>query len=234
VPAERKSLAEAVARRYAPAGRFARHYARAKLLRDPVFFALLEPGALPDSGTLVDLGCGQGLLLALLASSGQKPGLKLRGIERDPSDVRRARLALGGDAEIELGDLRSTALPRARVIALVDVIHYLEPPDQEELLARVAEALEDDGVLLLRVCDAHAGLRAWLTRAGDHLGVLTRRGRVGRLHLRGADEWRALLERLGLESGGVPMNQGTPFANVLFRARKAARIRSAERGVVGA
>ena len=224
---------DAVARRYAPAGRFARAYARAKLRRDPIFAALLREGVLPDGARLLDAGCGQAMLLAALAvtrepevaahwpSDWPKPprGLELRGIERDETDAARARAALRGDARIETADLRDAVLPRSDAIALVDVIHYLEPADQETLLTRVRAALAPGGLLLLRVCDADAGLRAALTRAGDHLGVFTRRGRVGRLHLRSAAAWTALLRAAGLAVESLPMAEGTPFANVLLLAR---------------
>ena len=40
-----------------------------KLRFDPVFIALLRRGLFPDEGTLLDLGCGQGLLLSLLLAA---------------------------------------------------------------------------------------------------------------------------------------------------------------------
>jgi SAM-dependent methyltransferase len=233
LPRPPDALVDAVARRYAGAGRFARAYARAKLRRDPLFAALFRDGLLPDGARLLDAGCGQGMLLATLAvtrepevaarwpSDWPKPprGLELFGIERDVRDAERARTALRGEAQIETADLRDAVLPRSDVIALVDVVHYLEPAAQETLLARLRGALTPGGRLLLRICDAEAGLRAALTRAGDHLGVFTRRGRVGRLHLRSAAAWGELLREQGLQVEALPMAEGTPFANVLLVAR---------------
>jgi hypothetical protein len=65
-----ESLLEEAVRLYGSAPRFDRHFARAKLRRDPVYLAVLRGGWLPDRGTLLDLGCGRGLLLALLAVAG--------------------------------------------------------------------------------------------------------------------------------------------------------------------
>jgi SAM-dependent methyltransferase len=230
------ALVDAVARRYASVGTFGRLYAREKLARDPIFFSLLERGLIPDCERLLDLGCGQGLLLALLVAARDtaRAGLwpsdwppapsvaRLHGIERNAREVRRARIALSGEARIDEVDLREAELPRSQVIALVDVIHYLELAAQERLLASVAEALEPGGLLLLRVCDAAAGVSAFLTRVSDHIGSLAKREGFARLHLRSAAEWRARLEAVGLSVAALPMSAGTPFANVLLCARKAA------------
>ncbi len=232
-------LIDATARRFVPAGLFARRFARAKLLHDPVYLALLRRGLIGDGLRLLDLGCGQGILLALLAVA---PGLaraglwpprwppppvrlRLRGIEREAAEVRRARLALGSDGEIELRDLRDPRegrLEPSDLIALLDVIHYLEPSAQERLLAEIAEALAPRGLLLMRVCDGGAGLSARLTRAADRLGTLSRGRLVGRLHTRSVSEWIAALDRLGLVASAEPAGQGTPFANVLILGRRAA------------
>ena len=41
-----------------------------------------------------------------------------------------------------------------------------------------------------------------------------------RLHYRSALQWAGLLESLGFSVGMEPMSAGTPFANVLFVARR--------------
>jgi SAM-dependent methyltransferase len=160
-------------------------------------------------------------LLCLLAESARGRGLQLRGIERSPAQVTLARLALAGDGVVEQGDLRAAALPPSDRIALIDVIHYLEPRAQDELLARVGAALRPGGVLLMRVCDDGQRARATLTRALDRFGALLRGELVGRLHGRSAADWCAALERLGLRIRVEPASQGTPFANVLITARRA-------------
>jgi len=237
-PAEaRAALLAAVAQRYAAAGYYAKYWARGKLGGDPIFFALLRRGDLHDGVRLLDLGCGQMILGALLlearalARGGRWPtewapppdAFGLRGIELRATDVRRAGRALGREAVVEQGDLRDAHLPRADAIALIDVIHYLEPEAQDVLLRKVANALAPGGHFLLRVCDGEAGWSARFTRLGDHLATLSRGGWPGRLHARPIADWKRALERLGLSAAAAePMSEGTPFANVLFVARKPA------------
>ena len=236
-PAEaRAALVAAVVQRYAAAGYYARYWARGKLGGDPIFFALLRRGELHDGVRLLDLGCGQMILGALLlearalARAGRWPAewppppdaFGLRGIELRGADVRRAGRALGREAVVEQGDLRDAHLPRADAIALIDVIHYLEPEAQDVLLRKISNALAPGGRLLLRVCDGEAGWSARFTRVGDYVATLSKGGWPGRLFARPISDWKRALERLGLAAAAEPMSEGTPFANVLFVARKPA------------
>ncbi len=228
------TLLNAAARRYVPAGRFAVGFARGKLRHDLVFAALLQRGLVPDGARLLDLGCGQGALLALLVAAreeyraGRWPAgwpappshLRLRGVEVLHADVRRARLALGGDAEIEEADLRVARVTPSDVIALLDVAHYLEPPAQERLLTAVADALAPGGLFLMRVGDVAARIPALLTRIIDHLVTLSRGSGLHPFHCRTIPQWVAALERRGLTVAVEPKSDGTPFANVLLVARK--------------
>src|SRR6185436_20993697 len=118
------------------------------------------------------LGCGRGLLMSLLVTARERlgrglypadwpppPALELHGIEASVKAARAARGALGDEARIDTADLRDAELPPARAAVLLDVLHYLPAAAQEELLARIAGALEPDGLLLIRDADAGGGWR---------------------------------------------------------------------------
>lgn len=227
-------LLEAATRPYIPAGRYAWHFARGKLRHDPVFSSLLRRGLLPDRGLLLDLGCGQGVLLSLLRAAresyraggwpeGWPPpplNLDLLGIELLEGRVRAARQALGESAPVVQGDLREVALRPASAIVILDVLLYLDEAEQLRLLDRVAAALEPGGLLLLREADAGAGLAFQVTKWSERIAGAIR-GEPGRsLCYRTAIEWIAQLASRGLSVEAEPMSQGTPFANVLYVARK--------------
>ena len=55
--------------RYAATSLTAWEFANAKLRSDPVYRTAMVDGLLPGGGTLVDIGCGQGLMLALLVEA---------------------------------------------------------------------------------------------------------------------------------------------------------------------
>ena len=229
-----RELFEAATRPYRDAGRYAWNFARGKLRHDPVFVSLLRDGLLPDRGSLLDAGCGRGVLLSLLAAAKRQhaagrwpPGwpapptrLALRGFDSHAARVRLAGGVLGDSARVELHDLRDFAFAPASVIVMLDVLLYLDAPAQERVLDKAAAALEPGGLLLLREADAGAGFAFLATRCSALLEGILRGSFAPQLHCRSAVDWSAALERRGLAVDVRPMSRGTPFANVLFVARK--------------
>lgn len=219
-----EALVERAAERYRASGRFSWNFARGKLRGDPLF-RNVSPYILPlTSGRVLDLGCGRGLLFAWLAASYDgaiESKLELHGVELHRGHAEIAQRALAGIATIDCGDIRHANLPTAAVIAIGDVLLYLAAAEQERVLEKVMHALIPGGVLLLREADAAGGLRFHVTEWAERLvGALHGRP-FQKLHYRPAEEWRAVLGRLGLEVTAEPMWQGTPFGNVLYVARKA-------------
>jgi SAM-dependent methyltransferase len=212
-------LVEAASAPYRAAGRFAWHFARGKLRADPVFRTLLQARLIPENAQLLDLGCGQGLLAALLAAAGAPRIAAYRGFELMASDVARAHRALGADCGVRQGDIRGVEFGAADAIVILDVLHYLRPEEQDAVLRRVRAALAADGVLLLRVGNAAAGLPFRLSNWVDWTVALARGHGAARFHCRSVAQWRSALEALGFTVQAEPMSRGTPFANVLLAAR---------------
>jgi len=225
-------LLDAARAPYRRCGRIAYEFARGKLAGDPAYRAILERGLLQGRRQVLDLGCGLGLLAAMLRAAercsreGRWPvnwptppcGLSIRGIELRAGTVERARRALGSAAEIIQGDIRVADLGAADAVVILDVLHYIEAGSQRALLDRVHHALRPAGLLLLRVGDAAGGLRFRIGQGWDQ-AVLMARGRGPiRLHCRSLAQWRALLCECGFDSQVIAMNKGTPFANVLMCA----------------
>ena len=234
MPSASDALIEAAASLYRSSGKFALNFARGKLRGDPVFLAVLKSGLIKNGMTVLDLGCGQGLLFALLkVAESQYPrgtwpdgwpqpasGLNLHGIELRESEVAIARKALPEWARIESMDLSRGAIPNADVVVLFDVLHYLSANAQDDLLRRIARAISPGGMLLVRDADAGAGFNFHVTHFAERIATISRGHFCQRFHFRSRMQWTKLFADCGFVTETLPMSEGTPFANVLWVARR--------------
>jgi uncharacterized protein (DUF2062 family) len=218
--------------RFLDSGITAWEFARGKLSGDPVYAAALGAELPAATGTLLDIGCGQGLTLALVAEAQDTAAqgtwdttrpdppqfARLVGIELRPRMAHIATRALEHEADIVIGDARHASLPPADVVLLFDVLHMMPEPDQRELLKAIRAAMPPTGRLLVREADATAGWRFGMVRIGNRLKALVTGHWRQRFHFRSKAAWRRLLHEEGFEPHVQPMGEGTPFANVLISA----------------
>ncbi len=211
-------------------------FARGKLRGDPLYRAALMGGLLPSGGTLVDVGCGQGLTLALFAEArtamdqhawpAGEPSAprfeRMVGVELRPRAAALARQALGDAAEILQADVRGMTALGARVVLIFDVLHMIGPSEQEQVLAALIAALEPGGVLLVREANQSLGWRFGMVKLGNRLKALAFGNWRQSFHFRSRAGWTELFERHGLRVEVQAADEGTPFANLLFRLTAAA------------
>jgi SAM-dependent methyltransferase len=217
--------------RYITASITAWEFARGKLRGDPLYRATVCGALLPSGGTLVDIGCGGGLTLAMLAEArtryreGRWPATwnppprfdRMIGIETRARPAAMAKEVLGSDASVVHGDASTTDVGPCRAVLLFDVLHLLRAPEQETLLATVSAALQPGGVVLIREADASGGWRFAVVRLGNRMKALAFGHWRQPFHFRTPDQWLACFASHGLAGQMRPMGGGTPFANVLFR-----------------
>ncbi len=200
-------LLDAACEPYRNAGRFAYYFARSKLRTDPVYRAILELGLLLGRTRVLDLGCGQGLLAAWLRAAEHcyQPRQLALGWPPAPRTQstrgNRAHAPRGGTRPPRPGiGVRGVAgrhtqclLGAADAVVILDVLHYLNPQAQTEVLQRVRAALPARGLLLMRIGDAGAGLRFRYGQWSDKLVMLMRGHFMVTQHCRSVAQWRALL-----------------------------------------
>jgi uncharacterized protein (DUF2062 family) len=228
-------LVEAAAAPFLTLGAGPWEFARGKIRRDPVYLSVLRHGVLPREGRFIDLGCGIGLMLSLLAAARERFGrgdwpsgwpapptsLRLEGIELRERIARRGQEALADVATIHAGDLSVADIPQCDAALLFDVLHLMTPEAQDRLLAAIARALAPHGVLVMREANPQGGWRFQMVRAGNRLVSILHGRRSRRFHFRTVAQWTSALQSHGFavrvaDDGGAL----TPFANVALYAIK--------------
>lgn len=198
---------------YRTQGRFREGWARGKTHWDPIFWMLHE--RLPATGTLLDVGCGEGLLAAYLSGRGQ-PGLRVLGFDLDEARIAVARAANIPDARFEVADAAELdVLPEADAITVIDVLHYLPPALQDRLIQRLCLALRPGGRLFVRDPERGAGWRSRFTAGSESALVAAGRHRGRGVWARGSEELAGVM-RQHLGDVRIEFAGTGPFANVLI------------------
>ena len=130
--------------------------------------------AVPDGSRVLDIGCGNGLLLAWLALNnkivaGLGCDVSLHALAGARSMAQAYRAASGRDS-LSFADCR-TALPDGQfdLVSMVDVMHHIPPANQREIFIQAVARIKPSGLLLYKDMAARPWWRAWANRMHDLL-----------------------------------------------------------------
>ena len=176
---------------------------------------------LPAEGSVLDLGCGHGLF-AFAAAEGSL-GRVVVGIDHDAARIGMAREAARDLPRLSFatGDILHPPEGMYAAVALIDLLHYFTPLDQERLLRNAFEQLQSGGRLIVREVDPQHGPSSLLNRLYETIVTtigFTRTSKEG-FHFRTRREWEALMERCGFRATSTPLSFFL-FADVLFVGEK--------------
>jgi SAM-dependent methyltransferase len=183
---------------------------------------------LPESGAILDWGCGHGLLGVWAAS--RCPARSVVGVDIDARKVASARLA---SERAKVADrtlftlVGPTALPEGHwdAIVLDDLCYLLEPAQMERLIRRACRCLLPGGRLIVKDAMGRARWKRALARGQEQLAV-----RVVRMTATGAGvhpppnpaALTALLEAEGLRVREVPLDRGYHVPHLAVVGERAA------------
>ncbi|MFM1822117.1 MAG: Ubiquinone biosynthesis O-methyltransferase [Planctomycetota bacterium] len=147
----------------------------------------------PEGSDILDIGCGGGLFLALLAATGRiRSG---RGIDSSAPAIEVARRALPRIAGLTPSATVAfehraveAGLPEGRfpVVAMIDVMHHIPPAFQRQAFDDALSRVAPGGVFLYKdMCDAPVW-RAGMNRLHD---LVMARQWIRYLPIERADEW---------------------------------------------
>ncbi len=199
--------------------RWLRIYAGRKLRSDPIFPAAYELFGQSDQ-PLVDVGCGVGLLAFYLRERNFLPPIS--GLDSDGRKIERARAVAQGvyaDLEFLQRDV-SEPITRTGNIVLFDLLHYLPPADQAQLLTRLAERVAPGGTLVIRDCPRDQNARFWLTNLAERFAQGTTWNMKAVLHFPTREALFAPFAEEQFTRTVTPLWGRTPFNNHLFIFRR--------------
>jgi 2-polyprenyl-6-hydroxyphenyl methylase/3-demethylubiquinone-9 3-methyltransferase len=203
--------------RYRDESLFVRLFVLARHLLAPLERVARE---VPTNGRILDLGCGHGLFVNLLAL--QSPGRRVLGVDPSPAKLEVVRRSSAGlpNVRYQQGRIDDVAEGGWRAITILDVLYLL--PDDEKLavLRHCRSLLAPDGVLLLKTNDTNPRWKYAVVRAEEELMVrvlgLTFGGQV---HFRGVTVYTRLLAAAGFGGRVLDVGQGRPAPHRLYVGR---------------
>jgi|SRR5690554_4136490 len=214
-----RRIARAFAPRHLLGNRHDYFYTLIKLRSDPLY-----PGVLAAlRGTrapVLDLGCGLGLLAHALRQDGQTQ--PYRGVDIDADKISRgARVSADcglRDVRLEVMDVGVESPDHSGSVTILDVLQFLSPPAQRELLVKVAAMIAPRGRLVIRTGLQDESGRSRNSRVSDRFANL-----VGWMQERPrsyptAAGLRQALEGVGMQVSLAPLYGSTPFNNWLLVA----------------
>lgn len=176
---------------------------------------------LPKTGKIIDLGCGEGILVNYLALTG--PRRKLIGIEKNRKRLKFAAKGLKNTAFFA-GDVLKKSFPPADIILMVHLLHHLSSKTaQIELLKKARASLKKGGRLIIAEVDKKPQIKyliSWLTDAFIVPILFERKLYNFNFTYRKVGEWKRLLEKYGCKVNLQRADKNKPFSHVILVGKK--------------
>jgi 2-polyprenyl-3-methyl-5-hydroxy-6-metoxy-1,4-benzoquinol methylase len=116
---------------------------------------------LPKEGTIIDLGCGQGIITTYIA---QNKSRQVIGVDLDTTRLRQSS---SKNLKFVNANIVTYDMKKPSGIVISDVLHHLSYKDQDKLLIRIAKSLKVGGVFVIKEIDTHEFVRSRLSRFWD-------------------------------------------------------------------
>ena len=151
-----------VIRNYIYKGPVLEWYTRIKLSLEDNFN--LVNSLIPRDASVVDIGCGYGYMSYLLGFVSEKR--HILGIDYDAEKIELAANCISGNSRIRFvaADASAFHYKKSDVFVMSDVLHYISPEKQEQLITACIQNLSPRGIIIIRDADSdlqkrHRGTR---------------------------------------------------------------------------
>ncbi|MGD9345063.1 MAG: class I SAM-dependent methyltransferase [Candidatus Aminicenantes bacterium] len=211
---DKKALLE----HYREAGFITRTYLKIKLKICPL---LKLEEIFPREGTIVDLGCGNGLfpnILCLGSSERQIIGLDL---DKKKIEVANATKILSSQITYQIGDVVEGEYPQGDVFALVDVLYLIPYQRHEPILRKCYISLPPGGTLIIKEMDTRPRWKYAWNLFQETLAVKLIGFTLGeRFYFRNQKDYLDILQRIGYSVETVPVHSGYWYPHIAYICTK--------------
>jgi 2-polyprenyl-3-methyl-5-hydroxy-6-metoxy-1,4-benzoquinol methylase len=157
-------------------------------IRNRIFpFRSLLP-FIPESGNVLDIGCGDGFMVNLFARL--RPQVSWHGIDRSSEKTKIAEMLC-----VNPNVAFSSAVDDWQIfdaVTLIDVLHHVSSAQQETLLAQFLRRIRPGGVVVIKEIDRFPAWKRIANAVHDYIVS------GERVHPRTLEEWRTFVERNGM------------------------------------
>jgi len=154
----------------------------------------------PVTGTLLDVGCGHGLLIQLLAWDPSHRQLKLHGIDHDAVKIATARRTVSEGVGFSTDDLSLFPESAFDAVSIVDVLYTVRQSAWSEILQGCARVLKPGGRLIVKEVVDRPRWKYWVIMAQEALSVRVFGITKGdRPHFESAASYREAIAAAGFE-----------------------------------
>lgn len=177
---------------------------------------------IPVSGTVVDLGCGEGIFANYIGLASKQR--RVIGIEIDKN---RIKIADHGISNVNFlnADATKIDLPKFDIIICFQLLHHLKSYEaQEDLIEKCIKSLSKGGKILIVEIRVDYTPRYWLAWLADHFLVplFFEKRLYSPIFFRTVPAWKKLFEKKYLNCNIItPKELNKPFTNIIFECRKA-------------
>ncbi len=168
---------------------------------------------IPNKGSVLDLGCGYGLLSNLISLT--KPQTTVLGVDSDEKRIKTATLTLGDRKNIRFEVGLAQELQQNEhfdTVVCCDVLHHIVEEDQILILRKLSELLFTNDVLILKEIDRKPLFKYYINCAHDSLFT------GPPLYFRDRREWENILNGFGWRCQSTLF--GRVYPHVLIKAIK--------------
>lgn len=176
---------------------------------------------IPVNGTVVDLGCGEGIFSNYIALCSKHR--QVIGIDIDRNRIKEANHGIANVNFIN-ADVTKSDLSQPDVIICFQLLHHLKSYEaQEELIEKCIKNLNKGKKIIIDEIRVDYSLRYWLTWIADHFLVplFFEKRLYSPIFFRTVPAWKKLFEKKGLNCNIIIPNEANkPFSNVIFECHR--------------